>query len=342
MANLGITRVITRAGIQLKTFNFRFGNIFIMKKISLVILILLLIVVPCVYIFIPGQIRISTISPARCIPKNITESLHDPVNISRWWREQPLRNTDSFFSYKGYGYKLTELFTDGAAIQISTGGKMISTRMMIIQAGKDSSTVEWQASITPGLNPFKRVQHYFEAGKLKKNMQEVLASLLHFATISENIYGFHIERTTFTDTILFATRFSSNTIPSVESIYGHIDELKKKIKDAGAVEKDYPMLHVNQLDSTNYETMIAICVNKEIEASGNFFVSRMVPMKDRFLKTVVTGGESTIQKAHHAIHDYMEDHFLSAPAIPFEILMTDRSKEKDTTKWNTIIFYPSM
>jgi hypothetical protein len=38
----------------------------------------------------------------------------------------------------------------------------------------------------------------------------------------------------------------------------------------------------------------------------------------------------------------MNDHFLSAPAIPFEILITDRSKEKDTTRWKTKIYQPSM
>jgi hypothetical protein len=68
----------------------------------------------------------------------------------------------------------------------------------------------------------------------------------------------------------------------------------------------------------------------------------MVPMKDRFLKTGVTGGPLTIKKAHEAIDEYMKDHILSQPAIPFEILVTDRSKETDTSKWKTTIFYPSM
>jgi hypothetical protein len=118
--------------------------------------------------------------------------------------------------------------------------------------------------------------------------------------------------------------------------------LRKKIKDAGAIEKDSPMFHVNLIDSTHYQTMIAICVDKEIHGDKDFFVSRMVPMKDRFLSTSVTGGDSTIRRAHEAIENYMDDHFLSAPAIPFEILITDRLAEKDTSKWKTKIFYPSM
>jgi hypothetical protein len=68
----------------------------------------------------------------------------------------------------------------------------------------------------------------------------------------------------------------------------------------------------------------------------------MVPMKDRFLKTEVVGGPFTIESAHTAIEKYMNDRFLSAPAIPFELLITDRRQEPDTTKWKTTIFHPSM
>jgi len=67
-----------------------------------------------------------------------------------------------------------------------------------------------------------------------------------------------------------------------------------------------------------------------------------VPMKDRFLTTEVTGGPASIEKARRAIEKYMVDHTLPAPARPFEILVTDRSKVADTAAWKTKIFYPSM
>jgi len=313
-----------------------------MKKILLPLLILFIIFCTCIYILIPGEIRISDISKAGCIPKNIVDCLARQSVINRWWPEKQAEKQDSLFFYKGYAYKLTTIFTDGAEIQIGKGSKKLASRIRIIPVGKDSCVTEWQTSVASGSNPFKRIGQYYEASDLKNNMREVLSNLLSFAGKTENIYGFHIERTTFTDTVLFATRFSSGTYPSIETIYDHINDLRKKIKEADTKEKDFPMLNVNQTDSMKYETMIAICVNKEIAGDKNYFVSRMVPMKDRFLKTTVTGGDLTIQKAHEAIEHYMNDHFLSAPAIPFEILVTDRSKETDTSKWKTIIFYPSM
>ena len=36
----------------------------------------------------------------------------------------------------------------------------------------------------------------------------------------------------------------------------------------------------------------------------------------------------------------MNDHSLSAPVIPFEYIITDRSKEPDTSKWITKICFP--
>ena len=286
--------------------------------------------------------RISNISPAACIPKNISDCLKNPGIMSRWWPEPSSKKTDSSFIYREYEYKLAEPYTDGAEIQISKGARKFKTKIIAISFEKDSCAVKWETSFRSSLNPFNRVDEYFEAVNMKNNMQNVLNSMVTFAGKTENVYGFPIERTTFTDTILFATRFFTETYPSVETIYGHINELKNRIKAAGAMEKDFPMLNVNQKDSTGYESMIAICVNKQIQNDKNFFFSRMVPMKDRFLKTTATGGNLTIQKAHEAIQNYMRDRFLSQPAIPFEILVTDRNTETDTSKWKTIIFYPSM
>jgi len=102
------------------------------------------------------------------------------------------------------------------------------------------------------------------------------------------------------------------------------------------------MISTQEADGSQYETMIAISVDKIIQPGGNFFRSQMVPMKDRFLATEVKGGPATIEHAHKAIQKYMQDHILSPPARAFEILLTNRSKETDTTKWRTKIFYPSM
>jgi hypothetical protein len=269
--------------------------------------------------------------------------LRDDNAWKKWWPGSPSYGSNANqFLYQNFEYKLVQPFTDGAEVQLSKADKHFKARIAIIPHGKDSSLVQWQTMVASGSNPFQRVSHWLEAKTIKDNIQSVLSSLVNFASNTANIYGYPIVRTTFTDTILAATKFSTNTYPTTDRIYDAIDQLKTKIKDDGVQEKDFPMLNVRQTDSNRFETMIAICVNNDIKNSGNIFVSRMVPMKDRFLRTEVTGGPFSIRNAHEAVRSYMEDRFLSAPAIPFEILVTDRRQEADTSKWKTIIFHPSM
>jgi len=306
---------------------------------GLIILLLL-----SAYVFIPDTIRFSNIVSVECTPNGISTVLHHYEKWKFWWpRSDGAFMSDSSFNYKNYHYKLITPLTDGANIELYKKEDRFTTRVLVVSLGRDSVSLEWSAGLITSLNPFKRIAQYFEANDIKNNMDDVLRSLGAFAGKTENVYGFTIQRTTFTDTILVATRFSTETYPGNEIIYNAISRLKKKIRDTGAEEKDFPMLNIKKTDdSGRYETMIAICINKEIKAAPDAFISLMVPMKDRFLETEVTGGPFTLKKAHKAIGNYMNDHLLTAPAIPFEILVTDRSKESDTAKWRTRIVYPSM
>jgi hypothetical protein len=310
-----------------------------MKRIFLVILVLIILCIIACYLFIPANLTISNIVRTNTIPKNIADCLRDNDAWRKWW---PGPASSTIFIHDDCSFKLVQPFTDGAEIQLNKGQETFMTRIVVIPVGKDSSVVEWQTLLTSVKNPLRRISHWLKSKEIKNNIQPILNSLANFASKTENMYGFAVVRTTFTDTILAATKFTTNIYPTTERIYSAVDQLKEKIKDEGATEKDFPMLNVRQIDSNHFETRIAICVNKVIKNEGNIFVSRMVPMKDRFLKTDVAGGPATISNAHAAVKNYMDDHFLSAPAIPFEILVTDRRKEVDTSKWRTIIFHPSM
>lgn len=312
-----------------------------MRKIAIGIIAVLLIAIVCVYIVIPSTLTITSAAFVKATSDNVNTCLRSTTKWNQWW-PQPSSNTHDGFAYSGYTYQLKEPYRDGAAIEITDNEKAYTTRLLLIPYRADSVAIQWSAKFKTSLNPVVRVMQYYKAFALKNNMDVVLKSLRQFAGKTENIYGFSIQRTTFTDTILVATRFTTVTYPSIPTIYAAINRLKAVSAAAGAREKDAPMLNVKQADATRYETMVAICVDKEIETTPAFFVSRMVPMKDRFLKTEVTGGPYAITRAHEAVKQYMEDHFLSQPAIPFEILITDRAKETDTSKWRTTIFYPSM
>jgi hypothetical protein len=314
-----------------------------MKKILLAVISILLLLTLTIFIFIPSKIVIAESNYVYTTAIGFDSCLHHPEKWKQWWPGSPgPAGTDSSFVHDQYTYALSELYSDGAAITISSGNNSYQSRIRTIFKIRDTILAEWGVELQAGNNPFTRLSNYLAAGKLKKSMQVVFDSLCHYAAKTENIYGYPIERTTFTEVTLIAFRLNTAIYPTTETIYKGVNQLKQYLVSQGAVEKYYPMMDTKRVDSSHYETMIAISIDKNIPANKDYFISQMVPMKDRFLATEVTGGPASIEKARWAIEKYMEDHTLPAPGRPFEILVTDRSKVADTASWKTKIFYPSM
>jgi hypothetical protein len=314
-----------------------------MKKIVFAILLLILSATLLIYVFIPGKIVIAESRVVNTTSIGFDTCLHNLEKWKQWWpgASKPTGN-DSLFADDGFTYKLSAVYTDGAAIQIESGKFIAESRIQTTFKDRDSVFAEWRAILQNGYNPLMRISNYLAAKKLKKNMKIIFDSLYQFSNKTENIYGYPIERTTFTEVTLIAYRFKSEVYPTTATIYEAVNQLKQYLISRGAVEKYYPMMNIKLVDSSHYEIMIAISIDRKIPESGEYFLSQMVPMKDRFLTTDVSGGPASIKKAHDAIEKYMKDHSLFDPAIPFEILVTDRSKETDTATWKTKIFYPSM
>lgn len=309
-----------------------------MKKITAGIIIIVLFLLGSVYIFIPSKIEIVSTVTINCVPKTASNSINDSMTWKKWWPSA----SSAHFGFNGYEYVLTNPLADGAEITVKKDETVWQTKVQMIPVGRDSTTAHWFVSYSVSADPFKRISQKNEAALFKKDLDSLLERLKSFAGETKNSYGFHIERTTFPDTILAATKFLTPGYPTTQNIYSAIARIKTVVARQGAKEKGFPMLNVERIDSSNYETMVALPVDKALQTEQHVATSIMLTMKDRFLSTEVTGGRSTIQKAHEAITKYMLDHVLSAPAIPFDILVTDRSKQSDTSKWKTIIYYPSM
>jgi len=54
----------------------------------------------------------------------------------------------------------------------------------------------------------------------------------------------------------------------------------------------------------------------------------------------VIGGSYTVEDALKQMKIYMNDYQKRAMALPFQSLVTDRSKQPDTLKWITRIYTP--
>ncbi len=64
----------------------------------------------------------------------------------------------------------------------------------------------------------------------------------------------------------------------------------------------------------------------------------MIPGK--LLTGTVTGGHAKISEGYFQIKKYAMDRGIEEAALPYEVPVTNRCIEKDTTKWITQICYP--
>jgi effector-binding domain-containing protein len=239
---------------------------------------------------------------------------------------------------KNCKYKINRILLEGAEVLIEHQNLSVSSIIKIFSLNKDSSIINWTASIENSANPLKRVERYLSAHEIKTNMNNVLENMKRFMEKEENVYDIAVQQTTVKDTLLISTKNVFKNYPSVENIYSLITILKNYIKAHDAKETGYPMLNVTQTDSMNFLTRIAIPINKTVEENRAIEIKRMVAGK--ILVTKVKGGPYAITKAFNSLKNFLQDHQFSSPAIPFESLITNRLNERDTTKWVTNLYYP--
>jgi hypothetical protein len=91
------------------------------------------------------------------------------------------------------------------------------------------------------------------------------------------------------------------------------------------------MLNILPSINNQYEVMIGIPTKTDVEEQEPFKRKKMI--LGYILVGDVQGGMATVAAAEKRMADYAFDHQKTAPAIPFQSLITDRMQEKDTSKW---------
>jgi len=313
-----------------------------MKKLIVIHFVIFLLLVTVIYIFIPGELFVSEVIFVKVTRNAAYRSLTDRNTWHTWWPSPESKKVsagigDSVFNYKNVDYTVNPKMIDVINLSLTYKRNVINSFINIISLNNDSVAIEWKSELQTNLNPVKKISAYFTAKKIKHDMGDILQNLKAFLEKQENIYGLTIKEEKVKDTLLIATKSVSNSYPATSTIYDLIKSLKDYILANGATETNYPMLHIIQ-DSGVFKTMVAIPVNKRIAENRKFLFKRMVP--GRILVTEVKEGRYTCDKALNQLEIYIDDNHLSSPAIPFESLVTDRSREPDTAKWVTKIYYP--
>ncbi len=317
-----------------------------MKKWIAVILVLVVLLIAGVYFFIPVTLTVSNFTVAHCSSSGANRAIIQKENWKKFWQgkvfitPQKTFSHDDVFVYNNDSFRVTKLLQNAVQISISGNGTEAKSLLLFLPLTKDSVQINWSCQMPTSTHLFNRIQQYRQAVQTKKNMTDILRNINLFVSKDENVYGISIQQTSTKDTSLVSTKMTSKTYPSTEQVYMLIEKLQAYVKENQAVQTGYPMMNVTQVSKGNYVLMTAIPVNKLLPETGDITYKRMIP--GNFLTATITGGDATVSNAQTQMQQYFQDYNRTAMAIPFQYLVTDRSKETDTSKWVTKMYFPVM
>ena len=307
-----------------------------MKKGFISLSIVLVLFFAGIYIFIPRQLNLSGIAYINCTPSAAYRFVSEEAAWAKWWPEYS--STGKSFVYNGYTYRRSKKMYSSLEVTILRGDEQEDSKIILLPFPSDSVVIQWQCSMVSGNNPFKKMARYKQATDIKKNMNGILGQLAAFLGKKENVYGLNIQRVSTTDTALIATKTILPAYPSTAELYKLVDTLKNYISIQGAQQTGYPIMNVTLQDDRRYRLMVAVPASRTLPEKGDLFPRKMVP--GAFMAADVKGGDAAVREALQQMSLYFEDNRKMAMAIPFAALVTDRSKETDTSRWVTRIYAP--
>ena len=304
-----------------------------MKKILIIVFIALLLLLGSIYIFIPDKIKIGSVTKSSLNITAATRYLVNSENWAEWWPGvKPLQ-------YNNIDFKIAKKKLNSFEIQLLYKRDTLFSTLEIISLDSNATAYSWRCEIEGNNNPITRCAQYFKAIHIKKSLDLLLQSLKNYLDKEENVYGFNVHLVKVTDSVLIATKHSFNHEPDIKEIDLMVQQLNDYIIKEKAVSKNFPMLNVHQLGENNYEAMVAIATDRQL-ATTKDFTPKLVLKGGNILEAEVKGGPFTIKKAFGEFENYKTERGIVSPAIPYQLMITDRMKEKDTTRWITKFYYP--
>ena len=290
---------------------------------------LILIVTFGFYSFYPGNWVVSVVQIVKCNSNAAFRSIGDSAAWKKWWPEDEVA---------GYTYKTER--KEYPEIRVMLEGKypVTGTIAILRLAGRDSTAVIWKMNFSAGLNPVSRIKEYMRSRSWRERIVVVSHSLKTFLEGSGNIYKMDVQMKMSTDSALIMTQLSTRLYPSTKEIYDQIHGMREFFGRRGIGETDPPMLHVVKVNDSLYRSMIAIPIDRALQEPGIYSARRFVPWK--VMSGEVRGGASRAEEAMWELQNFISDYQYTVMAIPFESLVTERDREKDSSRWITRVVVP--
>jgi hypothetical protein len=311
-----------------------------MKKWIVWLFVILVLTIGCIYIFIPAKIVISALNTAMVTTNGAYRFISEEEKWKQWWRNENGKPhiLGQPFSYNESTFRLIKHANNTAGIEIVQNRNKLLSLLHLVSFNLDSTGIIWSCEMPVSYNPVTRLMNYENAVKIKKDMTGVMKSFTSFISDPHNVYGITILRTSTTDTTLLSARFVSRTYPTTVESYQYFSELEKSVKKQNGKISGFPMMNVRRLDDGSFESQVAIPTNLFLANDGKIESRRMVP--GNFITAEIHGGPYTVNEAINQMNYFISEYNKAQIANPFQLLVTNRLSESDTTKWITRLYVP--
>lgn len=225
---------------------------------------------------------------------------------------------------------------EGMVLSVPIEGSMHNSMLQLTAMDTGTTSATWHGIVKGGSAPWARWQTRQKAEKLKNTVRLFLEDLKQWEN-EKTLYGLNIRREKVKDTTLMAMRFETASYPGTKDIYSRIEQLQQYIQQHGATATNHPMLHVRNRPQS-FEVMVALPANLDLPQTSSIEQKRMV--MGNILMAEIKGGDATVRNGMRQLEDYVTDHGLVSPAIPYVSLVTDRRLQPDSSQWISRLFYP--
>ncbi|MGY4536727.1 hypothetical protein ACVW0P_001141 [Mucilaginibacter sp. UYNi724] len=310
-----------------------------MKKPFVILFAILLLAFISVYFIIPQKIKTTNVVEMDATDVNVSKFLVNKRPWAKWWPGQHNVADSSLYNFNGTDYLLQRNTNSDMQALIKFDGMEVNSQLIYATIGEGSCRVTWFTEMQSSLNPFERVSQFVKTKSLTKDLNTILSGFKKFMQTDTNIYGMKVRVSPIKNPIVLASSTNTHDYPSPKTIYSLVAALKQQISLQHATAVDSPMLNVHPGETDGYQIMVAIPINKNIMPGKNMKINMLVK-NGNALEADVTGGKNTIINAFTQLKNYQKAHRLISPAMPFEVLVTNRLAQPDTAKWTTKIFWP--
>jgi hypothetical protein len=311
-----------------------------MKKWIVWFFVILVLGVASVYIFIPAKIVISDISSAEATITGEFRYMSQEENWEKWWRDADGKShrKGEPFTFGTNEFRINRRSYNAVGIDIRQEGTVIPSSLNLISFALDSTGAVWSCEMPSTINPFTRVRNYLNAREIKKSMTGVMKVFTAFISQLKNVYGMTIYKTTVRDTLMVSARFTSPDYPTTVQLYRYFDTLKQSIIKQRASPVGFPIMNLRKMPDGSYETQTGMPTNRLLKNDGKVLALRMPP--GLFMTADIRGGAYSVDEGMRQLDLFVQEYNRTKIATGFQILITDRRSETDTTKWITKIKIP--